>query len=161
MKENITKKSLSKYYYTVGKRKMAVAQVKLYDDRKALSDEKKDDVTDKEIKTNKKGEAFIIVNNQYFKNYFKGFDQEFMVLQPLRVTSTIDKFGFQVRVRGGGLNAQAGAVRHGIAKAIVLYDEAFKAQVKPIGLLKRDARTVERKKFGLRKARRSKQWSKR
>ncbi len=161
-KENLKKK----YYYAVGKRKTAVAQVKLFEKvvKKEKPSKKVDDVevdTDDKKQKVKKKDTEIMVNGIVYGDYFAGVDHEFVLLQPLKLTNTADKFSFEIKVKGSGKAAQAGAVRHGIAKALVVFDDEYKAQLKPEGLLKRDARMVERKKFGKKKARRSKQWSKR
>ena len=84
-----------------------------------------------------------------------------IVRQPLELTNSIDKLNIYVTVKGGGTSGQAGAIRHGIARALVAYDENLKGELRAAGLLTRDAREVERKKVGLRKARRRPQFSKR
>ena len=84
-----------------------------------------------------------------------------LVLQPLELTESVDKFDIKVKVKGGGSFGQAGAIRHGISRALISYDEELRPQLKSAGLLTRDPRKVERKKPGLVKARKSKQFSKR
>jgi small subunit ribosomal protein S9 len=147
-----------KYYYAVGKRKTAVAQVKLFV-KKEVEKAEEDDAKAK--KPAKKNDIEISVNRKPYKDYFTGLDHEYLLLQPLKLTNTLDNFRFEVRVKGSGISAQAGAVRHGISKAMLLYDKELKAQLKPAGLLKRDSRMVERKKAGFKKARKKEQWSKR
>ena len=84
-----------------------------------------------------------------------------LVKQPLELTETVDKFDIRITVTGGGISGQAGAVRHGITRALIKYDESLKKELKQSGFVTRDARRVERKKVGLRKARKKPQFSKR
>lgn len=107
------------------------------------------------------GSGNVIVNNRDQQNYF-GLETLRMILnQPLVLTGTKDKFDVLVNVHGGGFTGQAGAIRHGIARALVKADEALKPELKKAGFLTRDPRMKERKKYGLKKARRSPQFSKR
>jgi small subunit ribosomal protein S9 len=107
------------------------------------------------------GEGRIVVNKHPLDEYFGRETARMIVRQPLEVVEAADKFDFNVTVRGGGGSGQAGAIRHGIARALVDYDEAFRAPLRQAGFLTRDAREVERKKVGLRKARKRPQYSKR
>ena len=107
------------------------------------------------------GKKGITVNTKEYTAYFReGADQE-KVRQPLEALEQFDKLGVSVRVAGSGIHAQAEAVRHAIARALVKLDESFKKSLRAHGYLTRDSRMVERKKYGLKKARRAPQWSKR
>jgi small subunit ribosomal protein S9 len=125
-------------YYGTGKRKNAVARVYL-----------------------RPGGGQVIVNHREFENYFPSPVQQFKALQPLVRTETKGKFDIYVNVRGGGVSGQAGAVRHGIARALVDYNTELRPVLKQAGFLTRDAREVERKKYGRKKARKRFQFSKR
>lgn len=107
------------------------------------------------------GKGKIIVNKRDFETYFGRVSQRKLVEQPLTLVDQIGKFDIKVNVRGGGLTGQAGAVRHGISKILVQMSDEFKPVLKRAGLLTRDARVKERKKYGLRGARRAFQFSKR
>ncbi len=133
-----TIKSLG-YIFAVGRRKEAVARVRLF--------------------SNGKGE--IVINNQTLIQYFPNFEHQFIILQPLKYSGLSDKFNFQIKVAGGGKSGQAEAVRHGISRSLIIADEKLRKTLKPHGFLSRDARVKERKKPGLKKARRAPQWQKR
>ncbi len=126
------------YYYGTGRRKSAVARVFL-----------------------KPGKGEFIVNGKPVDEFFGRETGRMIVRQPLEATKSVATFDISVNVYGGGENGQAGAVRHGIARALIEYDAALKPVLKGAGLVTRDAREVERKKVGLHKARRRKQYSKR
>ena len=126
------------YNYGTGRRKSAVARVFM-----------------------KAGKGDIIVNDKPVDVFFSRETGRMIVRQPLNLTDTLGKFDIMVNVAGGGENGQAGAVRHGITRALIDYNPEFKPVLKAAGLVTRDAREVERKKVGLRKARRRKQFSKR
>lgn len=126
------------YNYGTGRRKSAVARVFI-----------------------KPGKGDIIVNDKPVDLYFSRETGRMIVRQPLGLTETLGQFDIMVNVAGGGENGQAGAVRHGITRALIDYNADFKPVLKAAGLVTRDAREVERKKVGLRKARRRKQFSKR
>ena len=126
------------YNYGTGRRKSAVARVFM-----------------------KAGKGDIMVNDKPVDVFFSRETGRMVVRQPLTLTDTLGKFDIMVNVTGGGESGQAGAVRHGITRALIDYDATFKAVLKQAGLVTRDAREVERKKVGLRKARRRKQFSKR
>lgn len=126
-------------YYATGKRKTAVSKVWL-----------------------KEGKGLILVNSKSLDEYFGGLNNlKLIVEQPLKITGYDSKLDCNVKVLGGGLSAQAQAIRHGISKALVTYDIQARNVLKPLGFLTRDSRSVERKKYGLKKARKSFQWSKR
>ncbi|NLK63277.1 MAG: 30S ribosomal protein S9 [Fusobacteria bacterium] len=108
------------------------------------------------------GEKGIIINNKEMHEYFGGREiLSTIVEQPLVLTETLGKFGVRVNVYGGGNSGQAGAIRHGIARALLENDESYKKALREAGFLTRDSRMVERKKYGRKKARRSPQFSKR
>ncbi|MDD3883886.1 MAG: 30S ribosomal protein S9 [Gallionella sp.] len=126
------------YNYGTGRRKSAVARVFI-----------------------KPGKGDIVVNDKPVDVFFSRETGRMIVRQPLTLTETLSKFDIMVNVIGGGEAGQAGAVRHGITRALIDYNAEFKPVLKAAGLVTRDAREVERKKVGLRKARRRKQFSKR
>ena len=129
---------IGNYYYGTGRRKNAVARVFI-----------------------KAGSGNIVVNEKPIDEYFSRETGRMVVRQPLELTSNLTTFDIMVNVYGGGESGQAGAVRHGITRALIEYDFELKGMLKKAGLVTRDARVVERKKVGLRKARRAKQFSKR
>ncbi len=129
---------IGKFNYGTGRRKSSVARVFL-----------------------KPGTGSIVVNEKPLDEYFARETGRMVVRQPLELTNHIATFDIMVNVLGGGESGQAGAVRHGITRALIEYDAELKGTLKKAGLVTRDAREVERKKVGLRKARRRKQFSKR
>lgn len=126
------------YYYGTGRRKSSVARVFI-----------------------KSGSGNFVVNDKPVDEYFSRETGRMIVRQPLKLTDNETRFDIMVNVLGGGESGQAGAVRHGITRALIEYDDTLKAPLKKAGLVTRDAREVERKKVGFRKARRRKQFSKR
>jgi len=129
---------IGKYNYGTGRRKAAVARVFIAT-----------------------GKGNIIVNGKPVDEYFSRETGRMIVRQPLELTNHKETFDIMVNVTGGGENGQAGAIRHGISRALVDYDANLKSPLRKAGLITRDAREVERKKVGLRGARRRKQFSKR
>ncbi len=129
---------IGEYYYGTGRRKSAVARVFI-----------------------KAGSGRFIVNGKPVDEYFARETGRMMVRQPLVLTDRLNSLDIMVNVHGGGESGQAGAVRHGLTRALIDYDESLKPVLKKAGLVTRDAREVERKKVGLHKARRRKQFSKR
>jgi len=126
------------YYYGTGRRKNSVARVFLT-----------------------KGTGKIVINDRPLEQFFGRETGRMVVLQPLKLTNHEGSFDIMVNVNGGGESGQAGAVRHGITRALIDYDAALKSTLSNAGFVTRDAREVERKKVGLHKARRRKQFSKR
>lgn len=126
------------YNYGTGRRKSAVARVFI-----------------------KPGKGNFMVNDKPVDEFFSRETGRMVVRQPLTLTETLSKFDIMVNVSGGGESGQAGAVRHGITRALIDFDETLKPVLRSAGLVTRDAREVERKKVGFRKARRRKQFSKR
>ena len=109
----------------------------------------------------RKGNGAIVVNGKPLDEFFGRETSRMIVRQPLELTQMSDKFDIKVNVAGGGITGQAGAIRLGIARALVEYDETLKSPLRKAGFMTRDAREVERKKVGLHKARRATQFSKR
>jgi small subunit ribosomal protein S9 len=108
-----------------------------------------------------KGTGRITVNSRPLDEFFGRETGRMIVRQPLELVQMTDRFDFAVQVSGGGITGQAGAIRHGIARALMRYDEALRGPLRQAGFVTRDAREVERKKVGRRKARRGPQYSKR
>ena len=109
----------------------------------------------------RKGSGNIVINGRGIDDFFGRETSRMIVRQPLELTQTAEQFDVSVTVEGGGITGQAGAIRLGIARALVEYNETLKPELRKAGLMTRDAREVERKKVGLRKARRATQFSKR
>ncbi len=109
----------------------------------------------------KPGKGSITVNNKPLDTFFGRKTAQMIVRQPLELMQVTDKFDVNVTVKGGGTTGQAGAIRHGLTRALMQYDEALRPNLRKAGFVTRDARVVERKKVGLRKARRATQYSKR
>ncbi len=107
------------------------------------------------------GKGAIQINGKTLETYFGRQTSRMVVRQPLELIEATDKFDIVVRVAGGGASGQAGAIRHGITRALIRYDETLRSPLRKAGFVTRDAREVERKKIGLRKARRRPQYSKR
>ncbi|KGK84362.1 30S ribosomal protein S9 [Pseudomonas stutzeri] len=107
------------------------------------------------------GTGKISINNRELDNFFGRETARMVVRQPLELTDTAEKFDVYVTVLGGGVTGQAGAIRHGITRALISYDETLRSPLRKAGFVTRDAREVERKKIGLRKARKRPQYSKR
>ncbi len=109
----------------------------------------------------KPGSGEILINKRPLDSYFGRETSRMIVRQPFAAVSMEDRFDVQVNVRGGGPNGQAGAIRHGITRALIAYDESLRQPLRKAGFVTRDAREVERKKYGLHKARKASQYSKR
>lgn len=127
------------YLYAVGRRKKAIARVRLF----------------------KKGTGKITVNDKEYDKYFPTFELKRIINQPLETAGKLKEFDFSIKVSGGGPKGQAEAARHGIARSLVVFDKDLRKTLKPLGFLKRDPRRKERKKPGLKRARRAPQWAKR
>ncbi|MDD5433691.1 MAG: 30S ribosomal protein S9 [Candidatus Pacebacteria bacterium] len=128
-----------KFFEAIGRRKNSTARARLFTQ-------------------NKKG---ITVNGKNYQDYFKTSTLQKTIISPLEKLKCLDKFGFDIKVKGGGMSGQAGAVRHAVARALVSLNPYFKKRLKKSGYLTRDSRMRERKKPGLNRARRAPQWSKR
>ncbi len=126
------------FYYGTGRRKTSTARVFL-----------------------RPGNGDITVNNRPLDTFFGRKTAQMIVRQPLELMQMTEKFNVNVTVKGGGTTGQAGAIRHGLTRALMQYDESMRSALRKAGYVTRDAREVERKKVGLRKARRSTQYSKR
>ena len=107
------------------------------------------------------GTGKISINNRSLDQFFGSETARMVVRQPLELTENVEKFDIYVTVAGGGVSGQAGAIRHGITRALIEYDETLRSALRKAGYVTRDAREVERKKIGLRKARKRPQYSKR
>jgi small subunit ribosomal protein S9 len=127
------------YHYGTGRRKASVARVRVYEN----------------------GTGSITINGRDIEDYFGLDTLKLIVRQPLVTTGTVSKVDVDARVVGGGVSGQAGAIRHGIARALLLVDENYRTPLKAAGFLTRDPRMKERKKYGLKAARRAPQFSKR
>ena len=125
-------------YYATGRRKSSSARVYL-----------------------RPGNGAITINSRPIEVFFGRETSRMMVRQPLELTEMLEKFDIMVNVNGGGITGQAGAIRHGITRALIEYDEALRSPLRKAGFVTRDARQVERKKIGLHKARKRPQYSKR
>ena len=125
-------------YWGTGRRKKAIARVRLVP-----------------------GNGSIIINKRAMDEYFGEETLKYVVNQPLVLVNALDKFDIFVNVVGGGISGQAGAIRHGISRALIIAEETYKPALKKAGFLTRDPRMKERKKYGLKKARRAPQFSKR
>ena len=130
--------SVKPYFYGTGRRKKSVARVRVYP-----------------------GTGAITINGRDINEYFGLDTMNLIVNQPFEVTGNVGKYDIVANVTGGGFSGQAGAIRHGLARALVLADEANKPALKAAGFLTRDPRMKERKKYGLKAARRASQFSKR
>lgn len=139
-----------RYKQGVGGRKTATAQVRLFASRPTKVGEARPE-----------GAAGMIVNDKDYAKYFPTKKQQLMVMAPLKTAQMDGAMGVTVRVHGGGIMAQAGAVRHGLTLALVSHDPELRKKLKIEGFMTRDPRHVERKKYGLKKARRAPQWAKR
>ena len=126
------------YFYGTGRRKNSVARVRVYN-----------------------GTGKITINDRDIDEYFGLETLKLVVRQPLTLTGLENKFDIVVRVSGGGVSGQAGAIRHGLSRALLVYDENLRPELKKAGFLTRDPRMKERKKYGLKAARRAPQFSKR
>ncbi|MFR2591157.1 MAG: 30S ribosomal protein S9 [Ruthenibacterium lactatiformans] len=126
------------YFYGTGRRKHSVARVRVYN-----------------------GTGKITINDRDIDDYFGLETLKLIVRQPLAVAGVEGKFDIVVRVAGGGVSGQAGAIRHGLSRALLVYDENLRGELKKAGFLTRDPRMKERKKYGLKAARRAPQFSKR
>lgn len=137
--EKVSDNKPHKYYESVGRRKRAVARVRLFT----------------------KGDRGFFINAKPYIEYFSTTELQEIAGAALKKMKVEDKFRVSVIVRGGGLSAQAEAVRHGISRALLKFNPDFRKRLKRAGFLKRDPREKERRKFGLKKARKAPQWSKR
>ena len=131
--------SKKKYFYGTGRRKSSVARVRVYEN----------------------GTGSIIVNGRDIDEYFGLETLKLVINQPFGVTNTVGKYDIVANVKGGGISGQAGAIRHGVSRALLLADDSYRTLLKKAGFLTRDPRMKERKKYGLKAARRASQFSKR
>jgi len=139
-KETIKKEEAGKFYQATGGRKTSAARVRLTAAAKA---------------------GIPVINGKSLADYFPTKELQQIVMSPLETFGGSEQFQVQVKVEGGGIHSQAEAVRHGLARALVLFNADFRKKLKKAGFLKRDPREKERKKFGLKRARKAPQWAKR
>jgi small subunit ribosomal protein S9 len=128
-----------KFWQAIGRRKTSIAQVKIFESK----------------------EKGFLINGRPLESYFPLFELQKLVKSPLELVKCENKFKILAQVKGGGVNSQAGALRHAISRALVLHNPNFRKKLKKAGFLKRDPRIKERKKPGLKRARRAPQWQKR
>ena len=132
-------KKTNQYFEATGRRKMAVARVRILT----------------------QGEKAILINGKKYQDYFPTLENQQIVVSPLEKMNILDSLAISVKVKGGGFVSQAEAIRHGISRALLVLNSGFRKKLKKAGFLTRDSRTRERKKFGLKRARRAPQWRKR
>ena len=140
--EDLKKK---RYYESVGRRKRAVARIRLF--------------TSSPTESAKEGN--LIINDKPYKKVFPGLELQKIIEAPLKRLKSFNRFSATIKVKGGGLKGQAEAIKHGLARSLLLFDSNFRKKLRKEGFLTCDSRKKERKKFGLKKARRAPQWSKR
>lgn len=141
MPEAKTKKPVKaeKYFEAKGRRKTSVARVRLFSS----------------------SQPSFLVNDKKMEIYFPTKEMHHLIEEPLRNLKTLGKFKVSAKIKGGGIHSQAEALRHGISRALIKFNADFRKPLKKLGFLKRDPRMKERRKFGLKKARKAPQWSKR
>lgn len=144
-KKPAVKPKKGKYYEAVGRRKTAVARVRLFTSSPSQS----------------AIEGNLIINDKSYREFFSTLGLQEIVEAPLKRLKSLNRFRATIKVKGGGIRGQAEAVCHGLARALTLFDSNFRKRLKKVGYLTRDPREKERKKYGLKKARRAPQWSKR
>lgn len=132
-------KKVNKYYSAIGRRKTAVARIRLFT----------------------QGKKEFLVNDKPYKDYFPTLELQKIASASLETMKCLERFYISAKVKGGGVHSQAEAIRHGIARALILFNSNFHKRLKKVGYLTRDPRMRERKKFGLKRARRAPQWQKR
>jgi small subunit ribosomal protein S9 len=138
MAEIATKKS-DRYYEAVGRRKTSIARVRITPEKK----------------------TGYVINGKDLNDYFKTEELRKIATEAIAESKVVEKFGVSVKILGGGIHSQAEALRHGIARALTVFDLELRKSLKKAGFIKRDPRAKERRKFGLKKARKAPQWSKR
>lgn len=144
-KTTVKKEAKAKHYYeAVGRRKRAVARVRLFTCQPFEGDKAK-----------------ITVNNKPYTDFFTIAELQEIAASPLQKMKSVNRFEAVIKVKGGGIKGQAEAIRHGLARALVKFNSDFSKKLKRAGYLRRDPRKKERKKYGLKKARRAPQWKKR
>src|SRR3989338_3055543 len=136
-----------KYFPAVGRRKESIARVRLF--------------TKKSTDADTHEQALIMVNGKSYTEYFSDVNLQHIVETPLHKLKSINRFKATVLVNGGGISGQAKDIKHGLARALILFDVNFRRKLKKSGLLTRDSRAKERRKYGLKKARKAPQWNKR
>ena len=143
-----TPSGTEKYYEAVGRRKEAVARIRVYT-RKSTDNQVSDD------------KALITIDGEPYYEYFKDARLQSVVESPLKKLKSLNRFKATIKVSGGGIRGQADAIKLGLSRALVLFDTNFSKKLRKAGFLTRDARVKERRKYGLKKARKAGQWAKR
>lgn len=143
-----TPSGAEKYYEAVGRRKEAVARIRVYT-RKSTDNQVSDD------------KALITIDGEPYYEYFKDARLQSVVESPLKKLKSLNRFKATIKVSGGGMRGQADAIKLGLSRALVLFDTNFSKKLRKAGFLTRDARVKERRKYGLKKARKAGQWAKR
>lgn len=138
-KQKIKEEKKNRYFEAIGRRKTSIARIRLFTT----------------------GKKEFLINKKPLQEYFTNLIFQQIPQSPLNKINCLDKFRIEVKVKGGGLHSQAEAIRHGIARALVIFNPVFKKKLKNAGYITRDSRMRERKKFGLKRSRRAPQWSKR
>ena len=154
-KEETTPKK-EKYFEAVGRRKSAIARVRIFTKKST------DRPADKTDENAAEEAALITVNGNDYTDYFgKNQDLLDIAASPLKKLKSVNRFKASIKVLGGGIHSQAEAIRHGLSRALVMFDSNFAKKLKKSGFLTRDSREKERRKYGLKKARKAPQWAKR
>lgn len=146
--EEMPEKGPERYFESVGRRKEATARVRVFT-RKSTDTQPSDN------------QAILTINNQPYFEYFKIPKFQNVIEAPLRKLKSLNRFKATVKVRGGGMAGQADAIKFGLSRALVLFDQNFSKKLRKAGYLTRDPRVKERRKYGLKKARKAPQWAKR
>jgi len=139
VKSEPAKPVIESYFQAIGRRKTSAARIRLL----------------------AKGDKEILINGKSCQVYFPSLELRETILAPLKIMNCLDKFRILIKAKGGGIHSQAEAVRHAISRALILFNPDFRKRLKKAGFLTRDSRMRERKKFGLKRARRAPQWRKR
>lgn len=139
VKEKAVKKTIARYFEAVGRRKTSTARVRITEASKES----------------------VVVNDKDVPTYFPTKDLQNIITEAVEKSKVAGKFAISAKVIGGGIHSQAEAIRHGLSRALVEFDDETRKRLKKLGFLKRDPRMKERRKFGLKKARKAPQWSKR
>ena len=147
VKDEEDKDKKEKYFQSIGRRKESIAIVRLF--------------TKKSTDSIEEDRALITVNNKDYSQYFTDKNLQLVVESALRKLKSLNRFKATIMTHGGGLAGQADAIKHGLSRALVLFDINFRKKLKKSGFLTRDSRTKERRKYGLKKARKAPQWQKR
>ena len=148
--EEVVRGSGEKYFEAIGRRKSAIARIRIYTKKSVDNDSETAD------------KALITINDLNYTDYFKNDERlQEIAESPLNKLKSVNRFKATIKVSGGGIHGQAEAIRHGLARALIMFDPNFAKKLKKSGFLTRDSREKERRKYGLKKARKAPQWAKR